>query len=184
MKLQIQAELLLVLGLGVRWGDLFCSVLLAGKWEWRGASTEGVALWEKLCFSSAQVTRRSVTQSWNRVIVLPLGKTSPLWLPQQLLELEDPAPLSLMFSEVPPLAEETKKCGSCFVVARRAAGLEGVFRSYKNHGKEKELVLGKSEVRTCIIRGLNSCNLDFKIIVTSYCYPLLQVYEVCGTLFK
>ena len=36
------------------------------------------------------------------------GRPVPLWLPQKLLEQEDPAPLPLMFPEVQSLAEKTK----------------------------------------------------------------------------
>lgn len=69
-----------------------------------------IALWERQCCSSAQVTRQSecdpeLGQSHcSHHFVRPV----PLLLPQKLLEQEDPAPLSLMFSEAQSLAEKTK----------------------------------------------------------------------------
>lgn len=95
--------------------------------------------------AASLTTRQCVSQSWDRVTVSNSVQN------QQLLELEDSAPLSVMVSKVSPWAEETKKQtkkhGSRSIVAWRADGLMGIFRSHRNMGKKGKHFQEKSEVK-------------------------------------
>lgn len=139
----------MILGLGVRWWELFINISDKKKWEWNGGWVEGMAFMEarhhgeRQCCPSSQVIRQSMTHSRGRATAPSSVQNQPPVASPAASWARRPSCLVTAVPRSPTVGRGNRKCGSCYAVAWRTGGLVGIFRNCQSSGKERETFLGK-----------------------------------------